>query len=945
MPRIPQYNQQTSAPSGVMDSSVRPSQMGSVVSGAMEQVGGMIRQQQAVENANDVFRARRLDAYDQEQERLRTLEAKEIADGKAADIQLAKLTEFNALKNSIGPDQDFVTEWELRRKQMDEGELRTLETTNKLAPQMLRAKLEDQRLSFGVAAIGESDRLRSSNSIYRFNKKADTQQKALMQVDGLTGDAELLRLNEGLKTDASLAMLPELEANALHDKTLDQYSRTVGERMASDPDQVETLYSAIYGVPGYSEANITTTEDGTVSYSGLKVSPANGKWDSVIAREANSQGVAPNLVAAVMYQESRGHAEAKSGAGAIGLMQLMPDTAKALGVDPAKPDQNIKGGVSYLRQLSTQFQGDTTKVLSAYNAGPKTVEKAVAAAKKAGNPDAWPEMMRKFQSLDNYKQTKDYVEKITATLGGEVGAITGTPTPPPNLNLLQFASPETAKYLGDLAARTIAQNRRTRREMSKVELNARIDAEKTAAADGKTISNPLTEADWIRAGEKPDDAAIKYANHKFTQDIAPVIGELSRLPKDQRDEIVRKRDPGQGDATDITYGARKDAFSLARAANDRIDAQIKEDPAGTAARLNPAVAKAKENFDSISKISGAPPASIAAARATYIAATSSWQRSQGVDFPAVMTAQEVASVKQSWIGQADGPAKAADAMVNLARTYGESYPMALKQITKDLPSEALWVGILADDPGTEGTRQQLAAASKVFADPKNIPQRGKIEAAVDAAFSDYAFSLHSTDPRGGGVEQWNYLRYGAVKLAAVKVATRGADPVVAAKEAYQELVASQSEFVNSGNHITSSFRQNGELVTIQSPTVVRLPKMWGGMTQGQKPSDLLDGANTWLETALPKLDLATTSNPASYIADIKNHGAFVTSPNDDGLVLTLSGSPVRTKDGKPVLITWRRAGEYIAPKTTAGSVMMANPGVYNLVQGVKDFAKSYISPR
>jgi soluble lytic murein transglycosylase-like protein len=82
------------------------------------------------------------------------------------------------------------------------------------------------------------------------------------------------------------------------------------------------------------------------------------------------------LVRAVCYIESRGKPDAQSGAGAQGLMQLMPDTARELGVtDAFDPAQNARGGAKYLRQMLTQFGGDLRKALAAYNWGPGNVER------------------------------------------------------------------------------------------------------------------------------------------------------------------------------------------------------------------------------------------------------------------------------------------------------------------------------------------------------------------------------------------------------------------------------------------------------------------------------------------------------------------------------------------------------------------------------------------
>jgi len=77
-----------------------------------------------------------------------------------------------------------------------------------------------------------------------------------------------------------------------------------------------------------------------------------------------------------VWQESRWNPSAISPKGAVGLAQLMPATARDLGVDPADPVANLKGGARYLRSLLDQFDGDVEKALAAYNAGPGRVRSA-----------------------------------------------------------------------------------------------------------------------------------------------------------------------------------------------------------------------------------------------------------------------------------------------------------------------------------------------------------------------------------------------------------------------------------------------------------------------------------------------------------------------------------------------------------------------------------------
>jgi soluble lytic murein transglycosylase-like protein len=86
--------------------------------------------------------------------------------------------------------------------------------------------------------------------------------------------------------------------------------------------------------------------------------------------------LSPALIEAVVWQESRWQAAARSPVGARGLAQLMPGTAQSLGVDPDDPLANLEGGARYLRYLLDRFNGDIEKALAAYNAGPGRVEQA-----------------------------------------------------------------------------------------------------------------------------------------------------------------------------------------------------------------------------------------------------------------------------------------------------------------------------------------------------------------------------------------------------------------------------------------------------------------------------------------------------------------------------------------------------------------------------------------
>jgi len=120
--------------------------------------------------------------------------------------------------------------------------------------------------------------------------------------------------------------------------------------------------------------------------------------DWIIYRAGEKSGVDPRFIHAVIKQESRYNPKAVSGAGAQGLMQMMPATAKRFGLkDPFDPAANVEAGTKYLKFLLKRFNGDVSLALAGYNAGEGAVDK--------------------YKGVPPYGETQNYVKKIEATYG------------------------------------------------------------------------------------------------------------------------------------------------------------------------------------------------------------------------------------------------------------------------------------------------------------------------------------------------------------------------------------------------------------------------------------------------------------------------------------------------------------------------------------------------
>jgi hypothetical protein len=112
------------------------------------------------------------------------------------------------------------------------------------------------------------------------------------------------------------------------------------------------------------------------AYTDVGPAPVPAQYAAALKQAAAAANVSPSLLAALVWQESRWNAQALSPKGAMGLAQLMPATARDLGVNPADPISNLNGGARYLRQLLDLFDGNVEKALAAYNAGPGRVRSA-----------------------------------------------------------------------------------------------------------------------------------------------------------------------------------------------------------------------------------------------------------------------------------------------------------------------------------------------------------------------------------------------------------------------------------------------------------------------------------------------------------------------------------------------------------------------------------------
>ena len=159
--------------------------------------------------------------------------------------------------------------------------------------------------------------------------------------------------------------------------------------LSSQPVDRPTRIYGVQGAPGYRATTAALPGNADI-------------YEELVLEHSKRHSLRPELVRAVIQVESGFDPRATSPKGAMGLMQLMPQTARSLGVLNAyDPEENIRGGTTYLRQLLNKY-GTEQLALAAYNAGPGAVDK--------------------YDGVPPYRETRDYIRKVGSKAGASVAA-------------------------------------------------------------------------------------------------------------------------------------------------------------------------------------------------------------------------------------------------------------------------------------------------------------------------------------------------------------------------------------------------------------------------------------------------------------------------------------------------------------------------------------------
>jgi soluble lytic murein transglycosylase-like protein len=171
------------------------------------------------------------------------------------------------------------------------------------------------------------------------------------------------------------------------------YLADKGLASAGDSNYLEVAADSVVRVETVVEVPETAAAVKLPSPVTLMTAPTKEEMHEMLAHAGEKHNIDEDLLASVVRAESGGQVRAVSRTGAKGLMQLMPGTASAMGVDDAfRPEENISGGTAYLDSLLTRYHDNVALALAAYNAGPGAVDK--------------------YHGIPPYRETREYVARV-----------------------------------------------------------------------------------------------------------------------------------------------------------------------------------------------------------------------------------------------------------------------------------------------------------------------------------------------------------------------------------------------------------------------------------------------------------------------------------------------------------------------------------------------------
>ena len=601
------------------------------------------------------------------------------------------------------------------------------------------------------------------------------------------------------------------------------------------------------------------------------------------------------LFSAMIWQESGGNQYGKDGAplvspkGAVGVAQVMEDTgpeaARLAGVpwDRDKwlndPRYNAKLGQAYFGAQMKRYDNNPVLAVAAYNAGPGSVDSWI---KQFGDPRTGAVSNEQFAAAIPYDETRNYVAKVT----GSAPAIPGAATMENLINqpFWDAMSPQNKSAMMSKVAGMYDMQAAAGR----VSLQSRMQDDMAKLEAGQSV-NPISEREWLAVMPLQASPAERmqlektYQQYQQAMSLQPVYQTIVKGNYQQGLAAVQSIQPKQ-DETDSKY--KSELYASAVSKLQQVHDAREADPGTWLQQYSPVVQSAFQQYQN-SQVTG-----------DYLASRIQAEKDRlGIRSKSVLPASVVDGISAK-IDNGNMNFSDLKGIIAGFGRYGDSVVAQLQPKTK----AAVRVATAINDPNAADTMFTIRNV-KTEELKKNAGEQAK---GVDAAWNSLISAASPTFSlqRQGGAETLADINEQGKRLAYYYMAS-GEDAQAATEKAYKKMI---------GDHytVTDTWRMPNNLGLKENNVTDGLSNIVNSL----KIDDIGSRSMFYIPTMTPE------QNAANNLAQIQNSAEWVTDENEQGVYLTVNGTPILDQHGAPIHVSFTDASKSgIAKPSTTGAVL------------------------
>lgn len=581
--------------------------------------------------------------------------------------------------------------------------------------------------------------------------------------------------------------------------------------------------------------------------------------NSLIRAAAKKHGVPEDLALAVAMQESGGNQASVSHAGAIGVMQLMPGTARDLGVNPHDLAQNIDGGVRYIAQMLKEQGGDVKRALLAYNWG-------------NGNVASWKKTGKGAKGQTMPREAQEYAARVLGRMSGA----TGGPMPE-TLPANQAIDPvKRMQFQAKIDAA-----RRQSLEAGKSQATLQFADYKAQCLEGIIPDAPPNPENFAVFGK---EATAKYFEAQAHYEYGAFFQALKEAPIQAHTQLIERMRPQEGVAG---YAEKRQMWEKYKAQADQISQALEKDPLKWLAANDSKVREAREAFFAN------PQGFTSEAFGAYYQTSQAAQRARGVLKPQIFSKEDAQFLGEKYAAMRDPTV----ATQEFQRAFGAIHSKAMQEIMPHMPAAAAF---MASGMNPNSAKLLMSINTEMKNDKQFLPNlyenlnlRGKDKTDFQAKIAEVAAPAAASFVGGTSDKFATATRQETEKLALAYM-RRGYDKDAAIAKAFNDVI---------GERYIFTANPNAKALTVRIPANQPSGEITGGLKAYLNQADL---KGFYLANA-PHMD--SEEERKAFEDMLRSQGYFVTNSDESGCFMYVGQSPVVDRQGNLIRIPWEAFAE------------------------------------